>query len=270
MKAFMKLAVCGFIALAVQSQAFAQAAQAQLEKLATTRMGQQFLQQTLGVSSMTAADLNAAMAKLSGAEQAALLSLVNKFNSGYVAGNSIQAKSQNEQLAKSIFAPKGQMIQLAAVVKDTTTRSAVDEALNGQTCGINDKDEEIARRLTERFQKSGIRVYPSYDDILSARQAGYVTLGSCAAGKNLEKMGVQAQVNAIEMQVCEFKAGAKNLPQAEREKVGAECLAAALANDEVTDPSTGRVVKASDGTMTPTRLQEYIQSRLHLAKECNL
>ncbi len=212
MKALVKLAVCGILAVAVQ----ANAQSLQLGQFARTQTGQAFLRQMGLGANATAAELTAAMNRmnLSAAQQAAVTKAISQFNQQAVAGNNAAAVSRNEQIAQAIVAPKGQVLPVTALA-DNASRDAVSAA-GAPQCDAS----SVASALSAR---GGI----TFAAAEAAEKEGIIGSAKCAI-KDIKSD--EAGINLGETVGCMLNNGAGKLPVGSEQRVaiGSGCLAGAL------------------------------------------
>ena len=184
MKVLSKIAVCGLLSLTLSSAANAQSAavtQKAVQAMQQSATAKQFLQNRLGLRpGASAADVNAALARLGSAERAVAVGAINAFSTKAVITGDSSAISANEALAKTIFSTSnGQLIDLAksgptasrdAVVAGETTRQLRNE--NGQFCSKSD----YANRVSADTKVS-------QGEALTLLEGGYIRMGTCGVAE---------------------------------------------------------------------------------------
>lgn len=177
MKALVKLAICGMIAVAMQ----AHAQSAQLQGVARTQAGKAFLSQMGLGANATAAELAAAMnkMKLSPVQQAAITKAIGQFNSQAVAGNGTSVATRNEEIAKSLFGKAGELL------KPTTQANNADNTAVAKAAAMTCSREELATKLS-----AGTSV--SYADALAALNfwGARISVGTCSPSADVEAAGL--------------------------------------------------------------------------------
>lgn len=239
MKALVKLAVCGILAVAVQ----ANAQSVQLGQFARTQTGQAFLRQMGLGANATAADLTAAMNRmsLSAAQQASVTKAITDFNKQAVTGTNAAAVSRNEQIAQAIVAPKGQVLAVTAL-SNNASRDAVSAA-GGAQCDA----ASVASALSAR---GGI----SFAAAEAAEKAGIIGPAKCAI-KDIKSNA--AGINLGETAGCMLREGADKLPVGSQARIdiGSGCLAGALESPEST-PGVVRMLTGAQAQAARSAFQQ--------------
>ncbi len=185
MKALLKLAVCGLLAVAVTTQANAQGA-AQVSNVLKTQAGRTYLAQMNITAATPAAEVANILKGLSAAEAAAVSRAINLFNARYVANN----PAANEAAANNVFKPNGQLLVVVAANSATTSRDGVNTAVQGPSCSITD----LANKLS-----AGTKISALNAEAALKFWGSRITIGTCQADAGgLVSYNASARENFLE------------------------------------------------------------------------
>lgn len=187
------------------------------QQLGKTQTGQAILRQLGLGANATSAELTSAMAKLnmSAAQQAALTKAITQFNQQAARGNSSSAVSRNEEIAKAIFAPKGQVLAVTALA-GSASRDAVSANAEKVACD--------ASSVASALSAGGGTSFATAE---AAEKAGIIGNSKCEI-KNMKS--AEARKNLGRVAECMLNNGADKLAvgSVARNNIGAGCLAGAL------------------------------------------
>jgi hypothetical protein len=183
MKAIVKFAVAGICAVALNAHA-AGVAQSEAEIIMKTKDGKAFVEKNLGIS--RADQFQAALAKLSAPQQAAIVSAINAFKSERAKSASTSAQA-NEILAKKVFTVNGQV----RVIK-IDSRASVSGSTSAEVCSNDNYADVLAK-------KSGL----SFTAAKDAVESGVLSKGNCHEGQGiLAIQNPEAAANLIKLADC--------------------------------------------------------------------
>lgn len=218
MKALVKLAVGGIIAMTFATSAFAQ--QLQLSNAMRTQAGRLYLAQ-MGINAGTpAAEVSQILGRLSQAELAAVSRTVGAFNAKFVNGN----VAANEASANSIFKPNGQLLVVVAANSANINRDGVSTAA-GPSCSVRD----LAEKLTV-----GTRVSLADAERAIKFWGARISVGTCnAEAGGLVGYAVSARENFLEAAISGMDKLQRmgDYSQVSLKETWAEALALAKNND---------------------------------------
>ena len=204
-KSILKITACGLVAAVVSAPAFAQSPQA-LKALQGTQGGSALLEQVLKVQKgASAAEITAKIAALPAKEAAAVLSAIKLFEMAVkpVAGNlqqQAQAKAANSALAEKMFAPNGQVFQLADLTQRYASTASVDKAVDAR----KKTENQCSSELDSSAMIAGTRI--SFATAEAIKKAGVVKRGKCETDP--VKMSKEARENLLQYGECTLAAGA--------------------------------------------------------------
>lgn len=224
-----KLALCGLLALGLNSAAFAATAQLATAGLTALEESQspvarQFarqLEESLGVKmSAPVADVQAALSKLSPSQRASVVSAINAYAKKAVSGNSIDARNRDDDAARSALMTNGAVLKVAAVTKDSTSRSAIKNVNNSLSCST-----ALPQILAQKSGFSEARV----SELLS--KGVLVAAGDC--GKEITDMSAEADRHLVAMADCAENSGITSAAEDQKDGIYGNCLVKSFANDNV-------------------------------------
>jgi hypothetical protein len=227
MKTVSKVAICGLLAFALQTTANAQSVQVEqgaVRLMQESQIAKKFLEQKLGVKTGSVADVNAALGKLSAAERAGVVAAINSYASQAVLANgNSNLISQDEKAARAAFTTgNGQLIEVAALVKSSSSRSAVTaKAIEGKTCNLDEAAQDLS---------AGTKVSQATAASLISKHVINL-MGEC--GKDVRQMGPAARGNLLTAADCADRQGVTSITTAAgRDEVYGRCLQQALRSNE--------------------------------------
>jgi hypothetical protein len=224
MKSVLKLAVCGFVAIALHTtQANAQAAQAisgdAMAVMQKNAIARQFLEQKLGVKSGSVVDANAALSKLSQADKIAVMKAINSYTNKAVTGNTPSAVSNNEAAARAAF-QSSEAVQVAAIAQGAASKDAVAPGV-GKTSKVITCSQKLD--VSQLVVAGG----PNITTLEEAQKKGVMARGAC--NENPEEMANVENKKIFGLTVeCMLNNGVTaSTSDAERAAIGGTCLEAA-------------------------------------------
>jgi hypothetical protein len=145
MKTISKVILCGLVTVAIQSVANAQSLQVEqkaVDMLEQNQIAKRFIEEKLGVKTGQAADVNAALSKLTPAQQSGIYTAITAYATRASKPTNGTLTKMNNDLANRIFTRNGKLLAVSDLVKNSSSRSSTKSK---NTCSADQlKDDAIA------------------------------------------------------------------------------------------------------------------------------